>query len=363
MSSLNIAITFNNTVSLSQAIGGNGIAQNVKFLYDLLLKVGHKPYFLVPNPAENKRIQMAGRAYKAYTTKQALASSEPTHLVLEIAVSVHEVDRRAMRERYGAKVVSVRYGHSMYMDMEEICHSPKRMKGQLYHSKPDEVWASPHFTQAFAYLETLYQAPVKICPFIWEPDFLEGEPKMERKEKPKLYVMEPNISVLKNALIPMTIIERMYRAAPEAFESAFIVNGRHFNEDAYFLNSIVRNLSCFLADAKKAFFTPRAPFAQVFQERDILIGHQLGCELNYLYMEALYWNIPLVHNSPSYRDVGYYYHDCDVAAGQKQLQAAIEDRDTEGGYQRNLDFLKQYSIHNETVQAAYVGMIDQLVNV
>jgi len=361
MSSLNIGITFNNTVSLAQAIGSNGIAQNVKFFYDLLLKIGHKPYLLVPQPVEGKRIEMAGKAYKAYTMKQVVSSKEPTHLLCEIAVSVHENDRRILREHFGAKVVAIKYGHSMYMDMEEMCYAPGRMKGQLYNSKPDEVWASPHFTKAFSYWETIFDAPVKICPFIWEPDFLSGEPEMIRKKRPNVYVMEPNISVLKNALIPMAIIEDMYRKAPETFEAAFIVNGRHFNEQPYFLDSIVRNFSCFLADAKKAFFTPRAPFADVFKERDVLIGHQMGCELNYLYMEALYRNIPLVHNSPAYRDVGYYYEDCEVFEGQKQLKAAIADENPEDTYRSNLAFLKQYSISSKKVQDAYISMINSVI--
>lgn len=81
MSSLNTAITFNNSVSLSQAIGGNGIAQNVKFLYDLLVEIGHKPYLLVPDAVDGERIEMAGKAYRAYTTEQALEWSESIYLL------------------------------------------------------------------------------------------------------------------------------------------------------------------------------------------------------------------------------------------------------------------------------------------
>ena len=103
MSSLNIGITFNNTVSLTQAIGGNGIAQNVKFFYDLLLKIGHKPYLLVPQPAEGRRIELAGKAYRAYAFEQAVAMQKPTHLLFEVAVSVHENQRRVLRERFGVR--------------------------------------------------------------------------------------------------------------------------------------------------------------------------------------------------------------------------------------------------------------------
>lgn len=360
MKSLNIAITFNNSVTLEQALGGNGIAQNVKFLYDLLLKIGHKPYLLVPCEVKGRRIEMVGRGYKAYTFEQAVDMGKPTQLLLEAAVATSQEQRQYFREKYGAKAVSVRYGHSMFMDMEEICHETGRMKGQLYHNKPDEVWASPHFKIAYSYLETIYDAPVKTLPFIWEPDCLGEPPEQEYKPCPKIFVMEPNISVLKNALVPMAIVESLFRSSPDIFEACYVVNGTHFNEDPYFLSSIVRNLGCFIGQAKKAYFTPRASFPVVFKERDVLLGHQMGCELNYLYMEALYWNIPFVHNSPAYKEVGYFYEDCNVFGGRECIQKAIRDTDLDEYGRKNREFLHKYSIFNRDVQATYRQMIDDL---
>lgn len=360
-SALNIAITFNNKDHLTQALLGNGIAQNVKFLYDLLLRIGHKPYFLVPVRAEAMRIELAGLAYKAHTCQQALAMDKPTNLVLEVAVPVGEIERKEFRSRFGAKIVSVRFGHSMFMDMEEICHQ-SRMQGQLYVSKPDRVWASPHFKVAYPYLETVYQAPVRECPFIWEPDFVRDQTEPVFKEKPNIYVMEPNLSVLKNALIPMAIIENLYRKEPGSFDRAFIVNGTKFNQQPYFLDNIVRNFRCLHAAANKVYFTARASFKDVFKERDVLIGHQMGCELNYLYMEALYRNIPLLHNSRPYQSVGFYYRDCDVFHGRDQLLAAVLDRDVQKQKAANDSFLSHFSINNPVVQDTYVSLIRELEN-
>ena len=44
-------------------------------------------------------------------------------------------------------------------------------------------------------------------------------------------------------------------------------------------------------------FFERCRFSDVFSHPDILLSHQWNNALNYLYLEALYKNIPLVHNS------------------------------------------------------------------
>ncbi|MDQ8195572.1 DUF2827 family protein [Coraliomargarita sp. SDUM461004] len=360
MSSLNIAISFNNESSLGQVMFQSGIAQNAKFLYDLLLRIGQRPYFLVSSPAAARRLEICGLGYKAYDYREVLGMQQPTHLALEVGVTIGQAQRQQLRQKFGTKIVSVRYGHSMYMDMEEMCGDVARMKGAIHVNCPDRVWASPHFEAAFSYLETLYQAPVQTCPFIWEPDFVRGGPKLGYKVKPNVYVMEPNLSVLKNALIPMAIIERQYREAPETFGAAYILNGQKFNERPYFVDNIVRNFSSLIAQSNKAYFCGRARFVDVFKERDVLVGHQVDCQLNYLYMEAVYRNVPLVHNSPAFREVGFYYEGCDVRAGRAQLNAAIEAEDVVQQEEAGQRFLDGYSIHNGAVQAAYQGMIDEL---
>ncbi len=359
MKSLSIAITLNNTLDANEMTFTNGLSQNVKFLYDVLRQIGHKPYFMVSKPAKSNRLKFGARIYRAITYNEALTMKESTQIVMEVGVSVNEAQRNEFRKKFNSKIVSIRYGHTMFMDMEQICHAETLTPG-LYVTKPDAVWASPHFKEAYTYLETVYQAPIKTCPYIWEPDFVSQKAETTHKTVPDIYVMEPNISILKNALIPIAIIENIYRSAPNSFGKATILNSLHFNQRPYFLDNIVKNFSCFIAEANKAFFTGRYTFDQVFKERDILLGHQHGCELNYLYLEALHRNIPLVHNSPAFAEIGYYYGDCDVYSGANQLKSAINNANIKSEAAKNKAFLKRYSIHNTSVQETYQNLLGAL---
>ncbi|MEH6604176.1 MAG: DUF2827 family protein [Pseudomonadales bacterium] len=359
MKKLSIAITIRNDKPLAQIIFGNGLSQNVKFLYDLLKIMGHKPFFLVAKEAEDNTITFSNTKYKAYSMANVWAQDIPVDIALEAGVSIHHPQRAKLRDRRGAVIVSVRYGHSMFMDMEQICHKETLSPG-LYINKPDALWASPHFENSFSYLETVYDAPVLTAPYIWEPDFVK-EPfsSDDLLVVPDVYVMEPNISLLKNALIPMTIIERLFRENPDCFGKATILNGIGFNKQKFFLENLVRNMRSLESKANKVYFSGRYPFDTVFKRRDVLLGNQWGCELNYLYMEAFYRNVPLVHNSEAHKEGGYYYPEFQVDIGKEMLEKALTDKKVDAYHKRCKKVVYRHSIHNPDVKLAYRKLLEQ----
>ena len=362
MKRLSFAITIRNDQPLSQILFGNGLSQNIKFFYDLLELMGHKPYLLVDKVEANNKIRFQNKTYRAYTLNEVLSNPVPTDIAFEIGVSISQDQRHLFRERFGTKIISIRYGHSMFMDMEQICYKETMTQG-LYINKPDRVWASPHFQDAFSYLETIYDAPVHVCPYLWEPDFVEGQfCKDDYREKPDIYVMEPNISLLKNALIPLTIIEQLYRTNPDDFGKAVILNGLHFHEQNFFRENIVRNMPSLRSEVNKVYFTGRYKFDDALKKRDILLGHQHGCELNYLYLEALWKGIPLIHNSPAFKEVGYYYPEFDVMTGRDKCMEAIHNQKVAIEQKKNDAFIKKYSIYNKTVQLQYNQLIYEVLN-
>jgi hypothetical protein len=361
MAKFNIAISLRTDLPHDQMLFGSGLSQNVKFFYDLFKVMGYKPYLLTDKRLENDSLRLNGKPYRTTTHDEILQSTLPFPLIFEAGVTVGRSRRAQFRESTGSKIISLRYGHSMYMDMEQMCH-PETLSPGLYEKEPDFVWASPHFKIAYPYLATIYNAPVRECPYIWEPDFVANPfGATDYRETPDIYVMEPNISVLKNALIPLAVIENLYRRDADSFGTATILNGLHYNDRKYFLSNIVKNLSSLIAEANKVYFAGRNKFNDVFKKRDILLGHQMGCELNYLYFEALWKGIPLVHNSPALEDVGYYYPECDVFEGRDQCLKAIRDRNVTASQRKNKAFVRQYSIHNKSVQNQYKLLIDEAI--
>jgi hypothetical protein len=79
---------------------------------------------------------------------------------------------------------------------------------------------------------------------------------------------------------------------------------------------------------QKAVFQGRHDFAgYMVQHANAVVSHQWLNDQNYCYLDALYGNYPLIHNSPWLRGAGYYYPEFDTAEGGRQLLIAAREHD------------------------------------
>lgn len=57
----------------------------------------------------------------------------------------------------------------------------------------------------------------------------------------------------------------------------------------------------------------------------IIISHQQDNALNYLYLESLYLNLPILHNSDFIKDYGYYYPENDIDIAKVQINKILKE--------------------------------------
>ena len=348
----------------------NGISQNIVLLYELFELLGHEVCLIVNTARPNQTMTLnSDKAFVTYTLEEYEKTGRKLDLFLE-AGQVQGEDQRLLIHQLGAVIVSIHYGCSLIMDMENILYKNEENAGfQHIVSNVDYIWISPHHAYHQSYLEILYSAPCEVAPFIWDPHFISKKKfkRQDVKKKPNIYVMEPNLSVVKNALVPLAIIEALYRDDPDTFHHAFIVNGDAIKDKSYFLNNIVTNMPSLNASVvkDKVFFSDRCKFEDVFTSPDILLSHHWNNGLNYLSLEAIYYNIPLVHNSEYFKEVGYFYEDFNVYQGRDALKNALKNHRAHfpAHQQKNKAFLKRFSIYNKKMQANYREMLDRAFTV
>ena len=207
----------------------------------------------------------------------------------------------------------------------------------------DEVWLLPKDAVFTPMMRTMHRCPVFEVPYLWSPQFLAQRiaqveasglrfgytPRTVQQPGFRAAIFEPNISVVKSSSVPMLICDEACRADPAAVTSMQVLNTLHLKDHPtmlYLANSldIVRQ--------HKAIFHGRHDFAGFMaQFADAVVSHQWQNDQNYCYLDGLYGNYPLVHNSPWLRDAGYYYPDFEIAAGAAQLLQAVR------GHDRRLD--------------------------
>lgn len=198
----------------------------------------------------------------------------------------------------------------------------------------DEVWLLPKDRQFTAMQRAIHRQEVIEVPYLWAPDFLIESGTVQADEplgykigsladgniRPAIF--EPNISPIKMGTIPLLICEEVERISPNRIAAVDFMNGVHLRETLTFAQ-LSDNLN--LSKAGKLRIKAREYVSDIFKSgANMVVSHQIEVEQNYLYLDTLYGGYPLIHNSRSFADVGYYYEESDIAAGVTQvLNAAL----------------------------------------
>lgn len=92
-----------------------------------------------------------------------------------------------------------------------------------------------------------------------------------------------------------------------------------------------------------------------------ILSYQYDNPLNFLHLETLYLNYPLIHNSKPYKNAGYYYNT--IQEGVQKLYNSFKN------HSNNLDkykketaiVLKVFSPNNINNQKIYKKYLDELI--
>ncbi len=336
---LNVAISISIGTDPQQSIWVNGGNQHCVYLYMLLKQsplIGE--VWLVHDDGVQsypKGLHMGEMERALRPISQVVGQ---TDLLIEMGTQVAPEHINAVRGR-GGKCVSYRFGNDYVITVEIINFNSIEWKPNTTRNQFDELWTNPqHAHTCKSYFEALYRAPVTVLPHIWSPYFIdkacETNPTLKakwgyRNQGPakRVAMFEPNLNVVKSALIPILACNEVYLRRPELLQHIYMTNTFRLKENSAFKH-IALGLKMVLDN--KATSEGRFPFVEFASEyTDVVISHQWENGLNYLFYDALYGGYPLVHNSPFLRDVGYYYQDFEVFEAANALQRALELHDTQ----------------------------------
>lgn len=288
---------------------------------------------------------------------------ETTDILIEGTLTLEPEIEKKFR-KYGAKIVSYRMGNDFVWDMEKMVHNlpnARAFNGATY----DAVWMIPQVVKTNrCYLEIITRAPVYEVPHLWFPLFLDEmaknvkapfkfgyEPGTMEKNGARVSVMEPNISISKNCMLPALIGEEAYRSHPELIKHIYLCNAFEKKDDKP-LHDFIGYTSA-VKDGIMSVETRHITPLFLAEYTDVLLSFQWELALNYMYYEALYGNYPLVHNSPMLKEhhVGFYYDYFDAYDGERQLINAIKsyDADFDTHVRRNkelIEFLSPFNPEN-----------------
>lgn len=292
------------------------VAHHVYYMYDSIDRLPDWEPYLIISGYRRTSIEVFGRNYR--TTNMGNMSG----FTVGIASAMH-----ATFPKHMTSIAHIQGAE--YMNMAKYIRFNASYAfgvNQTY----DAMWLLPHHAWQGPFLAERNRIEhQRECPYVWSPRILQHRGKYAYKPNTagNIGVFETNNGLYKMSYIPLLILNRLARQHPELIQwwetyGLQPVSNVEFQKFLLSLReAIVRpfNVSMLLADIPSD-----------FKKHDIgtVLSHQFTVGLNNIYFEALYMNMSWVHNSPYFRDCGYYYDGFDVEAGARALEEAIRTHDT-----------------------------------
>jgi hypothetical protein len=381
MKNLKIGITLG-LQSNTESIWTNGMKQNVLMFVHLLKQSENNYEVCILNTVDVDFSEQRPSYLKdidIYNFKEKYMDMD---LIVMMGAQVYEEDIKKFKVDKNKRFIGYKCGNNYVIHMENVMFKENKKRYFEYETTFDELWYIPqqHETNS-GFFSTLYRTNAFIVPFIWHNKFLleavvgiesgfkegrysKGYKYNPDKEKKVLGIMEPNINVVKYALIPAMVAEESYRTetGKNKIDKLMITNGDKLKENYEFM-SIIKTFD--LYEDKKITAESRYQTSFVLtQYFDILLCHQVLNPLNYLYLDAAYLGYPVLHNAPLCKDLGYYYENSDTKEGAKMLNYILTEHDNNilEYHKRNDIVLQRYHADNQELIETYDKLIYNLFN-
>jgi hypothetical protein len=345
-----------------ESLWTNGIKQNALFLAKLFKTspLGHRVVLL--NTTGVRITPSLPWSLEDFPTEPLGDGALDFDIVFELGGQISADQTEALKRR-GARLVSYGCASEYVQNIEAMIFRRPLWDSIFVNPRFDALWIIPQAAEtSLWFLQTLRRRPARVVPFVWDPMALEaaagglphaGEYRPHGSPK-RLAVIEPNIDVLKFCLYPLFIAERAYRATPGAISFLHVTNADVLVREDREFAGVARQLD--IVRDGKASFVGRFGTPQFLSDHtDIVISHQWGSPLNYLYFEVCWQGYPLVHNAHLCPELGYYYRENDIDEGGRVLVEVLARHDEawETYRERQRRLLRRFMASNPQLAATY----------
>tara|TARA_R110001592_G_scaffold323013_1_gene602066 strand:+ start:3760 stop:4857 length:1098 start_codon:yes stop_codon:yes gene_type:complete len=359
------------TLDMSVAFWANGMQQNIVFLHSLLKKAGNECFYITHKKPEHT----LSKSHDGMLLSDVLADEKEYFDVLIIAGFdlLPEMYDELKKRNKNLKIVLVHFGNKLMDDIHYAISAPDSNKVPLEKPKYlSQIWISPHHEFSKEYLKSYYNFNnIEVAPFIWDPFFIQDKikelslknlsPFFDKDKASNICIFEPNISHIKNCIIPLAICEKLEQDRPGKIKSINCFSCDKLRTKMFF-EKLMKRLHL-LRKRDFCFFNNRWGSLNALSKfGSTVISHQSYNELNYSHFETLYLGLPLIHNSPRLQDLGYYYEEFDVKMGANQLYSAMINHETiKNEYLAQArEFISPFSPYDQKNSNKYMFLLNEI---
>lgn len=367
------------TLTMGNNLFSSGINQNAFYLASLFCKGGHSVELVVGARIENTKHQLSQILDKNEDIR--LTDFNEAHLrkfdvMIILGVSLSR-NRILKLKEINPKIKFVKYqcGNQFLIDMEASLfnsHPNVINEGKSTDddkdTRVDAIWQIPQMQSNEGWVSFKQKTDnITVVPFVWDPIFIENVNKeadyglyTKDKNLKKIGIMEPNLSVMKNWLIPLAITERVNKYLPidkcNIYSLKKILKNERTKQLLY--KTELKKEGKLSAEGRHL-----TPFV-LNGYSHLIVSWQWTNPLNYLYFDIAWLGYPIVHNAHLCKDIGYFYNDNNVYEATEQVIYAINNHadNSESYIKENREKIKRFTKHNPRVVEQYNMLLNDLTS-
>ena len=298
-----------------QMLFQNGLTQNVVILYDLFECLGYESYLLQNKPESSNMMQ----SYRTISMQNLVKESMQISLFIEVGISLDTLTRQYLRSVH-AKIIKLYLGNILNIDVETVHYfNNKVFFNHHVVGDTDEIWTSPHYEQHIEYAAIVNRTPIqksRIVPYVWDPKCLIYYKNRETLKwtapshwsVQDIVICDPSISFQKCAFYSLLLAEAFSKKFPEWKGHVHVINGDRLTLSSHTINHVLSSLT--LYKEKRVILHSRKKIHHIMEDHSsaCFITHQWNNAYNYMTLELMHCDYPILHNSDGgWESFGYYY--------------------------------------------------------
>ena len=362
------------TIDFNISPFSNGLQQNIIFLQKLLEDLDNiQPYLLFKGDPNKYKFTNQFSCRPLEEISKANANNYDLIILMGITLNENKINQ-LRRGNPKLKIIFMHCGNQVAHDIENSIYKNNLNSLITPMRGLDAIWTLPHHSLNQQYIKNYFKCEkVLEVPYLWDKFFIEHQIASQNinreelinniKKIKNIVILEPNLTYQKNCLIPIFIAEEFERNNPGVIKSCNVMGGKNLKNIDYLLSLIIP-LDIYKKRKNFIKFQDRVPFVNaLFNYGSIVISHQIQNDLNNLYFDTLYLNLPLIHNSDRISEFGYYYKNHNISDAALLLKNCINKHNENLNYYKSNSqklFLK-HSIDNINNKETYFQFIEDIL--
>jgi hypothetical protein len=356
----------------------NGCVQQAAFIKELITSIGYECDY-ISIEEDFKNFPDTNEPVKFINSFTKLSNYK-----LFIYVSLHMdcVQNKDIIEnikKYDIKCINLICGNLFILHQEEFVFDKHHiLSTHLNDTLYDEFWILEMYPFMTEYIKLLTGKPTYLLPYVWNDTIIKkyiSKAKLDidtdyheiSRNKINILIYEPNMSIHKTSLVPLLIAEKYQKQYGDKLHKVYVFCGNIVLKE--FNNDFIQKLDIYKTKKIESYNRMIMPETiKLIKENNnyinVVVSHNIMNSLNFLHLEMMSLDIPIIHNCEPFKENQLYYDDFTMTSAVDMIEWVRNDFFINSTYRTHAYNIKnKFHPHTFERQETYKSHIERITQI